>query len=146
MKVKDILTEMNVSHVSVAWVGVMFHRAVLYRIESWKLAQKAKAKVWLSLIIVQYDASIQGNDQGKGKLPLTKEEIQNVGKKSDGDVRKSIKALVTAAMPEEFPKFKAGLRSGTEPPIHPASHCIVKVSIMAWYYLFQGKCPWDGKG
>ena len=70
----------------------------------------------MSLIIVQYDASIQGNDQGKGKLPLTKEEIQNVGKKSDGDVRKSIKALVTAAMPEEFPKFKAGLRSGTEPP------------------------------
>ena len=43
-------------------------------------------------------ASAQGNDDGKGKLPLINEENQNVVKKFDGDASKSVKALVRATM------------------------------------------------
>ena len=53
MKVKDILTEMNVSHVSVAWVGVMFHRAVLYRIVM-EIGTKSKSKG----VIVSHNSTI----------------------------------------------------------------------------------------
>ena len=59
----------------------------------------------------------QENDQVKGKSPpMSEEDQEKVGKKSGGDMSESVKALVKATMTEELAKFKAGLKSGTQPP------------------------------
>ena len=67
-------------------------------------------------------AASQGNDDGKGKLPLLNEGNQeNAEKKSNGDVSESVKALVRATMAEELAKLKVGSGSGTAPPIPSGS-------------------------
>ena len=63
-------------------------------------------------------ATSQGNDDGKGKLPLLNEGNQeNTEKKSDGDVSELVKVLVRVTVAEELVKLKAGSGSGTASPI-----------------------------
>ena len=46
---------------------------------------------------------------------MNKENQENLGKKSNGDMSESVKAVVRTIMAEEFAKFKAGPGSGAKP-------------------------------
>lgn len=52
-------------------------------------------------------------------LLVNEENQEDVGKKNNGDVSESFKALVKAAMAAELARLKAGL--GTEPPTSSGS-------------------------